>query len=161
MSPKNSPHACVCSCAVKHILKTHSTWVERRILCTSWISAIEVSLYTCAGSFMKLVQHYNHSFLWPRDGNRTRIQTVIFAIDTCPCAYFGIQPSAVREAVVPHCQIPFYYTPPPSLQGRLYHSSTRRCGRGDRTRTCDPLVPNQMRYQLRYTPNYLYLPCPL
>ena len=26
------------------------------------------------------------------------------------------------------------------------------CGRGDRTRTCDPLVPNQMRYQLRYTP---------
>ena len=27
-----------------------------------------------------------------------------------------------------------------------------RIGRGDRTRTCDPLVPNQMRYQLRYTP---------
>ena len=25
--------------------------------------------------------------------------------------------------------------------------------RGDRIRTCDPLVPNQMRYQLRYTPN--------
>ena len=25
--------------------------------------------------------------------------------------------------------------------------------RGDMTRTCDPLVPNQMRYQLRYTPN--------
>ena len=24
--------------------------------------------------------------------------------------------------------------------------------RGDRIRTCDPLVPNQMRYQLRYTP---------
>ena len=31
-------------------------------------------------------------------------------------------------------------------------------GRGDRTRTCDPLVPNQMRYQLRYTPNYLPVP---
>ena len=26
---KNSPHACVCSCAVKHILKTHSSWVEQ------------------------------------------------------------------------------------------------------------------------------------
>ena len=25
--------------------------------------------------------------------------------------------------------------------------------RGDRTRTCDSLVPNQERYQLRYTPN--------
>ena len=25
-------------------------------------------------------------------------------------------------------------------------------GRGDRTRTCDSLVPNQERYQLRYTP---------
>ena len=25
--------------------------------------------------------------------------------------------------------------------------------RGDMTRTCDPLVPNQMRYQLRHTPN--------
>ena len=24
-------------------------------------------------------------------------------------------------------------------------------GRGDRTRTCDSLVPNQERYQLRYT----------
>ena len=24
--------------------------------------------------------------------------------------------------------------------------------RGDRTRTCDSLVPNQERYQLRYTP---------
>ena len=24
--------------------------------------------------------------------------------------------------------------------------------RGDMTRTCDPLVPNQMRYQLRHTP---------
>ena len=24
--------------------------------------------------------------------------------------------------------------------------------RGDTTRTCDPLVPNQMRYQLRHTP---------
>ena len=29
--------------------------------------------------------------------------------------------------------------------------------RGDRIRTCDPLVPNQMRYQLRYTPKLLYL----
>ena len=28
--------------------------------------------------------------------------------------------------------------------------------RGDRIRTCDPLVPNQMRYQLRYTPNNGY-----
>ena len=26
--------------------------------------------------------------------------------------------------------------------------------RGDRTRTCDILVPNQVRYQLRYAPNY-------
>ena len=25
--------------------------------------------------------------------------------------------------------------------------------RGDRTRTCDSLVPNQERYQLRYAPN--------
>ena len=25
--------------------------------------------------------------------------------------------------------------------------------RGDRTRTCDSLVPNQERYQLRYTPD--------
>ena len=25
-------------------------------------------------------------------------------------------------------------------------------GRGDRTRTCDILVPNQVRYQLRYAP---------
>jgi hypothetical protein len=24
--------------------------------------------------------------------------------------------------------------------------------RGDRIRTCDPLVPNQVRYQLRYAP---------
>ena len=29
-------------------------------------------------------------------------------------------------------------------------------GRGDRTRTCDSLVPNQERYQLRYT-SLLYL----
>lgn len=27
--------------------------------------------------------------------------------------------------------------------------------RGDRTRTCDSLVPNQERYQLRYTPYFL------
>ena len=27
--------------------------------------------------------------------------------------------------------------------------------RGDMTRTCDPLVPNQMRYQLRYTPKWI------
>ena len=26
-----------------------------------------------------------------------------------------------------------------------------KIGRGDRTRTCDSLVPNQERYQLRYT----------
>ena len=31
------------------------------------------------------------------------------------------------------------------LRGILYG------GRGDRTRTCDSLVPNQERYQLRYT----------
>jgi hypothetical protein len=29
--------------------------------------------------------------------------------------------------------------------------------RGDRIRTCDPLVPNQVRYQLRYAPNFLFL----
>ena len=29
--------------------------------------------------------------------------------------------------------------------------------RGDRTRTCDSLVPNQERYQLRYTPKKLWL----
>ena len=28
-------------------------------------------------------------------------------------------------------------------------------GRGDRTRTCDILVPNQERYQLRYTSMFL------
>ena len=27
--------------------------------------------------------------------------------------------------------------------------------RGDRIRTCDPLVPNQVRYQLRYAPRNL------
>ena len=32
--------------------------------------------------------------------------------------------------------------------------------RGDRTRTCDILVPNQVRYQLRYAPNYFYLMIP-
>ena len=32
--------------------------------------------------------------------------------------------------------------------------------RGDRTRTCDSLVPNQERYQLRYTPqNIRFLKC--
>ena len=34
--------------------------------------------------------------------------------------------------------------------------------RGDRTRTCDSLVPNQERYQLRYTSQlffYLMIPC--
>ena len=35
--------------------------------------------------------------------------------------------------------------------GVLPLNYTRRY-RGDRIRTCDPLVPNQMRYQLRYTP---------
>gem|GEM_PF-2565985 len=29
-------------------------------------------------------------------------------------------------------------------------------GRGDRTRTCDSLVPNQERYQLRYTPVHFF-----
>ena len=28
--------------------------------------------------------------------------------------------------------------------------------RGDRIRTCDPLVPNQVRYQLRYAPKKSY-----
>lgn len=27
-------------------------------------------------------------------------------------------------------------------------------GRSDTTRTCDPLIPNEVRYQLRYTPKY-------
>ena len=31
----------------------------------------------------------------------------------------------------------------------------RTLRRGDRTRTCDSLVPNQERYQLRYTPEEL------
>ena len=30
--------------------------------------------------------------------------------------------------------------------------------RGDRTRTCDPMLPKHVRYQLRYTPNYLPVP---
>jgi hypothetical protein len=30
-----------------------------------------------------------------------------------------------------------------------------KISRGDRIRTCDPLVPNQVRYQLRYAPNFL------
>ena len=30
-------------------------------------------------------------------------------------------------------------------------------GRGDRIRTCDPAVPNRVRYQLRYSPTYLCL----
>ncbi len=29
-------------------------------------------------------------------------------------------------------------------------------GRGDRIRTCDPAVPNRVRYQLRYSPEQLY-----
>ena len=28
----------------------------------------------------------------------------------------------------------------------------RKAGRGDRIRTCDLMVPNHARYQLRYTP---------
>ena len=31
-------------------------------------------------------------------------------------------------------------------------SSNALWSRGDRIRTCDPLVPNQVRYQLRYAP---------
>ena len=34
-------------------------------------------------------------------------------------------------------------------------SSNALWSRGDRIRTCDPLVPNQVRYQLRYAPRNL------
>ena len=30
--------------------------------------------------------------------------------------------------------------------------------RGDRARTCDPMLPKHVRYQLRYTPNYYLYP---
>ena len=67
---------------------------------------------------MKLVQHYNQSFLWPRTGvepaftlwHREYLQT---------CAYFDTQPSAVRDTVAPHCQITYYYTPPCSHRATL------------------------------------------
>ena len=36
-------------------------------------------------------------------------------------------------------------------KGNIFRCFLSRC-RGDRTRTCDSLVPNQERYQLRYTP---------
>ncbi len=32
------------------------------------------------------------------------------------------------------------------------YDTTSFCCRGDRIRTCDPLVPNQVRYQLRHAP---------
>ena len=34
----------------------------------------------------------------------------------------------------------------PALMPAVYHS-----GRGDKTRTCDPMLPKHVRYQLRYT----------
>jgi hypothetical protein len=33
------------------------------------------------------------------------------------------------------------------LRGMTLQKVTIKCGRGDRIRTCDPLVPNQVRYQ--------------
>ena len=45
----------------------------------------------------------------------------------------------------------FHRMPSPSLTALCFSSR-----RGDRIRTCDPLVPNQMRYQLRYTPKTLF-----
>ena len=39
-------------------------------------------------------------------------------------------------------------------ENNLYHIQMfpfKKLSRGDRTRTCDSLVPNQERYQLRYT----------
>ena len=90
-------------------------------------------------------------FLWPRTGvepafilrHREYLQT---------CAYSCIQPSAVRDTVVPHCQITFTTHLPNFFGATLPFAYQAIFGREDRTRTCDPLVPNQMRYQLRYTP---------
>ena len=36
----------------------------------------------------------------------------------------------------------------------VLRSVLKENGRDDMIRTCDPLVPNQMRYQLRYIPTY-------
>ena len=59
-------------------------------------------------------------------------------------------------SVPPH-RAPFFRVSGHKIQKPLKDFSLRGfCCRGDRIRTCDPLVPNQMRYQLRYTPNNGY-----
>ena len=58
---------------------------------------------------------------------------------------------------VPPPRAPFFRVSGHKIQEPLKDFSLRgSCCRGDRIRTCDPLVPNQMRYQLRYTPNNGY-----
>jgi hypothetical protein len=39
-----------------------------------------------------------------------------------------------------------------SLDNQQIIKALKNFSRGDRIRTCDPLVPNQVRYQLRYAP---------
>jgi hypothetical protein len=41
------------------------------------------------------------------------------------------------------------------LRGMTLQKVTIQCGRGDRIRTCDPLVPNQVRYQPAPLPDVL------
>ena len=48
--------------------------------------------------------------------------------------------------------IPITKNKPPKAETQLTEAFPSNFGRGDRTRTGDPYVPNVVRYQLRYTP---------
>ena len=66
---------------------------------------------------MKLVQHYNHSFfLSPRTGVEPAF-THQYREYLRTCVYSCIQPSAVRDTVVPHCWIFLISHFPVLLQG--------------------------------------------
>ena len=100
---------------------------------------------------MKLVQHYNHSFFVASNGSWTRIHPLASRTPPDLCLFwyptFGSSRhccSSLSDNILLHTSL--------LPQGDFTICPPGHFGRGDRTRTCDPLVPNQMRYQLRYTP---------
>ena len=61
------------------------------------------------------------------------------------------QTRCATNCATPRITVSFFVEGPSTTPSNHASKPFSSC-RGDRIRTCDPLVPNQMRYQLRYTP---------